>query len=152
MSWVFALLIQLSFSYLATVAFAIIINVPRKALNLAGWSGMMGWLAYWLLMEAGIGRMMANLTGAFVIGLCGIFFARYKKMPVIIFNIPGFVPLVPGAIAYQAVRAVVMGQLNAALRYVSRVIMIAGAIAVGFMLAQLLSELLYRRAVLKPKK
>ena len=73
-------------------------------------------------------------------------------MPVIIFNIPGFVPLVPGAIAYQAVRAVVMGQLNAALRYVSRVIMIAGAIAVGFMLAQLLSELLYRRAVLKPKK
>ena len=81
-----------------------------------------------------------------------VFFARYKKMPVIIFNIPGFVPLVPGAIAYQAVRAVVMGQLNAALRYVSRVIMIAGAIAVGFMLAQLLSELLYRRAVLKPKK
>ncbi|KMO57819.1 membrane protein, partial [Lacticaseibacillus rhamnosus] len=69
MSWIFALLIQLSFSYLATVAFAIIINVPRKALNLAGWSGMMGWLAYWLLMEAGIGRMMANLTGAFVIGL-----------------------------------------------------------------------------------
>ncbi|KMO63754.1 membrane protein, partial [Lacticaseibacillus rhamnosus] len=45
MSWIFALLIQLSFSYLATVAFAIIINVPRKALNLAGWSGMMGWLA-----------------------------------------------------------------------------------------------------------
>jgi uncharacterized membrane protein YjjB (DUF3815 family) len=30
--------------------------------------------------------------------------------------------------------------------------MIAGAIAVGFMLAQLLSELLYKRAVLKPKK
>lgn len=148
MSWIFALLIQLSFSYLATVAFAIIINVPRKALNLAGWSGMMGWLAYWLLMEAGIGRMMANLTGAFVIGLCGIFFARYKKMPVIIFNIPGFVPLVPGAIAYQAVRAVVMGQLNAALRYVSRVIMIAGAIAVGFMLAQLLSELLYRLSLI----
>lgn len=110
MQWWFALLVQLLFSYLATVAFAIIINVPRKALNLAGWAGMMGWLAYWLLMEVGSGRMMANLVGAFVIGLCGIFFARYKKMPVIIFNIPGFVPLVPGAVAYQAVRATVLGR------------------------------------------
>ena len=152
MQWRFALLVQLLFSYLATVAFAIIINVPRKALNLAGWAGMMGWLAYWLLMEVGSGRMMANLVGAFVIGLCGIFFARYKKMPVIIFNIPGFVPLVPGAVAYQAVRATVLGDLDGALQYVSRVVMIAGAIAVGFMLAQLLSEVLYKRAVLKPKK
>ena len=116
MQWWFALLVQLLFSYLATVAFAIIINVPRKALNLAGWAGMMGWLAYWLLMEVGSGRMMANLVGAFVIGLCGIFFARYKKMPVIIFNIPGFVPLVPGAVAYQAVRATVLGDLDGALQ------------------------------------
>lgn len=79
MQWWFALLVQLLFSYLATVAFAIIINVPRKALNLAGWAGMMGWLAYWLLMEVGSGRMMANLVGAFVIGLCGIFLRAIRK-------------------------------------------------------------------------
>jgi uncharacterized membrane protein YjjB (DUF3815 family) len=91
--WFVALLIQLSFSYLATVAFAVIINVPRKALNLAGWAGMMGWLAYWLLMEAGIGRMMANLTGAFVIGVCGIFFARYKKNACHYLQHPGICPI-----------------------------------------------------------
>ena len=73
-------------------------------------------------------------------------------MPVIIFNIPGFVPLVPGAVAYQTVRATVLGDLDGALQYVQSVVMIAGAIAVGFMLAQLLSEVLYKRAVLKPKK
>ncbi|WP_179396030.1 threonine/serine exporter family protein [Lacticaseibacillus absianus] len=138
------LLVQISFSYLSTVAFAIIINVPRRALNLAGWAGATGWLVYWLLMELHTGRMLANLLGALAIGVCGMLFARRKKMPVIIFNIPGLVPLVPGATAYQAVRALVLGRIDAALGLTLRVAMVAGAIAVGFMLAQLLAETTYR--------
>ncbi|WP_461213727.1 threonine/serine exporter family protein [Lacticaseibacillus sp. GG6-2] len=146
-------LIQLSFSYLSTVAFAIIINVPRRALNLAGWAGAVGWLVYWVLTyDLDVGRMLANLCGAFAIGLCGIIFSRVKKMPVIIFNIPGLVPLVPGATAYQAVRALVLGQIDKASRLTIRVVMVAGAIAVGFMLAQLLAEQTYRQPVgAKPK-
>ncbi len=141
-------LVQLSFSYLSTVAFAIIINVPRRALNLAGWAGAVGWLVYWVLTyDFTVGRMLANLCGAFAIGLCGMIFSRVKKMPVIIFNIPGLVPLVPGATAYQAVRALVLGQIDKASRLTVRVMMVAGAIAVGFMLAQLLAEQTYRRPV-----
>jgi len=136
--------IQLSFSYLSTVAFAICINVPHKALNLAGWAGACGWMVYWLLEEAGSGRMLANLLGAVAIGVCGLIFARLKKMPVIIFNIPGLVPLVPGATAYQAVRAMVLGNMDLAIQLMVRVVMVAGAIAVGFMIAQLISELSYR--------
>lgn len=140
------LVIQISFSYLSTVAFAIIINVPRKALNLAGWAGAIGWLVYWVLLyDLQVGRMLANLLGAFAIGLCGMIFSRIKKMPVIIFNIPGLVPLVPGATAYQAVRALVLGQVMTASKLTVRVAMVAGAIAVGFMLAQLLAEQTYRR-------
>lgn len=139
-----AILIQASFSYLATIAFAIIINVPRRNLNLAGWAGMIGWLTYWGLMVAvHPGRMVANLVGAFAIGLAGMVFARWRKAPVILFTIPGLVPLVPGATAYQAVRALVLGQLGAAGGYLVRVILVAGAIAVGFMLAQLVAELAY---------
>ncbi|KRO18852.1 threonine/serine exporter family protein [Lacticaseibacillus saniviri] len=137
-------LIQLSFSYLATVAFAICINVPRRALNFAGWAGAIGWICYWLLNTHGTGRMFANLIGAVAVGVCGIIFARIKKMPVIIFNIPGLVPLVPGATAYQAVRALALGNMDLAIQLGVRVIMVAGAIAVGFMVSQLLSELTYR--------
>ncbi|WP_262315357.1 threonine/serine exporter family protein [Lacticaseibacillus parakribbianus] len=147
------LLVQISFSYLSTVAFAIIINVPHRALNLAGWAGAIGWLVYWLLMAAHSGRMLANLLGALAIGVCGMLFARRKKMPVIIFNIPGLVPLVPGATAYQAVRALVLGQIDQAISLTIRVAMVAGAIAVGFMLAQLLAEVSYRKtAAPKPGK
>ncbi|WP_125706514.1 threonine/serine exporter family protein [Lacticaseibacillus daqingensis] len=146
------LLVQVSFSYLSTVAFAIIINVPRRALNLAGWSGAIGWLVYWLLMGLHSGRMLANLLGALAIGVCGMLFARRKKMPVIIFNIPGLVPLVPGATAYQAVRALVLGDMEVALQLTLRVAMVAGAIAVGFMLAQLLAETTYRMQATKAVK
>ncbi|WP_125579378.1 MULTISPECIES: threonine/serine exporter family protein [Lacticaseibacillus] len=146
------ILIQVSFSYLSTIAFAIIINVPHRALNLAGWAGAIGWLVYWSLMQLATGRMLANLLGAFAIGICGLIFSRRKKMPVIIFNIPGLVPLVPGATAYQAVRALVLGNFDQALSLTFRVAMVAGAIAVGFMMAQLLAEQTYRRAAMPLEK
>ncbi|MFD1430100.1 MULTISPECIES: threonine/serine exporter family protein [Lacticaseibacillus] len=149
--WV-QLLVQLSFSYLSTVAFAIIINVPHRALNLAGWAGATGWMVYWLLMEVHAGRMMSNLLGAFAIGLAGMIFARVKKLPVILFNIPGLVPLVPGATAYQAVRALVLGKFDDAMLLTVRVAMVAGAIAVGYMMAQLLAEQTYKAQARRASK
>ena len=56
-------------------------------------------------------RLVSNLMGAFVIGILGLFFARIKKCPVTVFNIPALVPLVPGVPAYQAVRALVNGNV-----------------------------------------
>jgi Uncharacterized conserved protein len=68
MPYLLKLFIQVSFSYLATVGFGLIINVPRRALNLAGWSGAIGWMAYWVLFEASAGRMVSNLVGGLVVG------------------------------------------------------------------------------------
>jgi uncharacterized membrane protein YjjB (DUF3815 family) len=141
MNLVLQIIIQLSFSYFSTVAFAICINVPRRGLGYAGLAGMIGWITYWALWRLGVSVMLANLAGAFLIGIAGMLFARWQKMPVIIFNIPGLVPLVPGGTAYEAVRAFASNQQSLAIELLVRVIMVAGAIAVGFMLAQLLSEL-----------
>lgn len=63
-------------------------------------------------------------------------------MPAILFNIPGIVPLVPGATAYQAVYEMVLGSVNKAIIYSVRVLLVAGGIAVGFMLTSLLSEIM----------
>ena len=97
------LVVQTTFSYLGTIAFAIMINIPRRALNACGLCGMAGWLTFWLLYQVGSGRMVANVMGSLILGVMGLYFARKKKMPAILFNIPGIVPLVPGATAYQAV-------------------------------------------------
>lgn len=136
------LVVQTTFSYLGTIAFAIMINIPRRALNACGLCGMAGWLTFWLLYQVGSGRMVANVMGSLILGVMGLYFARKKKMPAILFNIPGIVPLVPGATAYQAVYEMVLGSVNKAIIYSVRVLLVAGGIAVGFMLTSLLSEIM----------
>ncbi|WP_125604676.1 threonine/serine exporter family protein [Lapidilactobacillus bayanensis] len=135
------LIVQTTFSYVGTIAFAIMINIPRRALNACGWCGLAGWLTFWSLYRIGSGRMVANVMGSLVLGLMGLYFARKKKMPAILFNIPGIVPLVPGATAYQAVYEMVLGSVSKAAIYTFRVLLVAGAIAVGFMLTSLFSEI-----------
>ncbi|KRL12776.1 threonine/serine exporter family protein [Schleiferilactobacillus perolens] len=133
-------IIQALFSFFATAAFALCINVPRRALIPCGWSGLLGWMVYWVLWQLGSGRMLANTAGAVILAFSGVLFARRYKMPAIIFNIPGLFPLVPGATAYQAVRELVLGDIDASMRLVVRVTLVAGSIAVGFMIAQLFGE------------
>lgn len=145
---------QAALSFFATMAFALCINVPRRALIPCGWSGLLGWMVYWVLWQLGTGRMLANAAGAVVLAFSGVLFARHYKMPAIIFNIPGLFPLVPGATAYQAVRELVLGHIDESMRLVVRVLLVAGSIAVGFMLAQLLGEFYsrYLRARLRRRR
>lgn len=73
------LVVQTTFSYLGTIAFAIMINIPRRALNACGLCGMAGWLTFWLLYQVGSGRMVANVMGSLILGVMGLYFARKKK-------------------------------------------------------------------------
>lgn len=90
------IIVNLVFAWLASVGFGLIINVPHRALVLCGVSGSAGWILYWLANRIGIGRLGSNLLGALCVGILGLVFARIKKCPVTVFNIPGVVPLVPG--------------------------------------------------------
>ena len=138
------IIINIVFSYVASVGFALTINVPHRALNLAGVSGTVGWMVCWFITKALMGRMLSNLIGAFVIGILGLFFARIKKCPVTVFNIPALVPLVPGVPAYQAVRALVNGNVFDAEASFLRVGIVTCSIALGILLATMFTEMFYR--------
>lgn len=138
------IVINIAFSYLASVGFALTINVPHRALNLAGISGIVGWMAYWFSFRAGAGRMLSNFIGAFLIGILGLFFARVKKCPASVFNIPALVPLVPGMPAYQAVRALVAGNYSLGQELMLRVAIVTGAIGLGFLLSTMCTEAFYK--------
>ncbi|GAA3635003.1 threonine/serine exporter family protein [Lactobacillus hamsteri] len=138
------ILINVVFSYIASVGFALTINVPHRALNLSGISGVVGWMVYWFAARANMGRMLSNLMGAFVIGILGLIFARIKKCPVTVFNIPALVPLVPGVPAYQAVRNLVNGETFEAETAILRVAIVTCAIALGILLSTMITEMFYR--------
>lgn len=144
MSYWEEIVINIVFSYVASVGFALTINVPHRALNLSGISGTLGWMVYWFGFQLGWGRMLSNLLGAFVIGIFGLFFARVKKCPVTVFNIPAVVPLVPGVPAYLAVRELVTGNYNHAEEMILRVGIVTAAIALGFLLSTLFTETFYK--------
>nr|WP_242590218.1 MULTISPECIES: threonine/serine exporter family protein [Enterococcus] len=130
------------FSYLSTVTFGIVTNVPRKVLNVCGLTGAVGWMIYWSTKNLEAGAIFANFFGAIGIGLLSIYFSRRKKMPMTIFNIPSLVPLVPGGPAYQAVRSIVLGDYVSGIHFIIKVIMTAGAIAAGFMVTGIVERLL----------
>ncbi|MGM0217290.1 threonine/serine exporter family protein [Enterococcus sp. AZ126] len=130
------------FSYLSTVTFGIVTNVPRKVLNACGITGAVGWMIYWSTKNMDSGDIFANFLGAMGIGLLSIYFSRRKKMPMTIFNIPSLVPLVPGGPAYQAVRNIVLGDYIGGAHSIIKVIMTAGAIAAGFMVTGIVERLL----------
>jgi hypothetical protein len=45
-------LINLVFSYIATVGFALTVNIPHRVIHWSGICGCAGWMVYWLVTEA----------------------------------------------------------------------------------------------------
>ncbi|BCA86085.1 membrane protein [Enterococcus saigonensis] len=136
--------IHFLFSFISTVAFGIITNIPKRSLLATGLTGAIGWMVYWLLRQNAHGLGFSNFVAAIAIGCLSIFFSRRLKMPMIIFNIPSLVPLVPGGPAYQAIRELVLGDSAKSWNNLKIVIMTAGAIAAGFMITSLVETLVFK--------
>ncbi|WPC17318.1 threonine/serine exporter family protein [Pediococcus inopinatus] len=135
------MIVELFFAFIATVGFGIIINIPHRALVAAGLIGTVAWLIYWAIVNMKLGLALSNLTAAVVIGILSDVAARKMKMPMLIFNIPSLVPLVPGGQAYQMVRNIALGNVAQGVHFLTQVIEITGSIAIGFLLAELLNKL-----------
>ncbi|GAT18010.1 threonine/serine exporter family protein [Secundilactobacillus silagei] len=134
------LIMDLILTYIGTVTFGILLNVPRRGLNIGGWIGALSFLFYRLCMMANMGIAFANLVGALIIGILSMQAARYKKMPVINFNIPALVPFVPGGQAYQMVKNFALGNVSEAISFLLQVMIISGSIAFGFLLAEMVNR------------
>lgn len=145
-------LLQIFSGYTSSIAFGILTNVPRTALNACGLTGMISWLIYLGLRTLSFGLGFANFAAAFFIGLASIYFSRRQKMPMIIFTIPSLVPLVPGGPAYQAIREFVLGNTTLGFQHMLTVIITAGAIAAAFMMTSLVEQLVFQWYQTKRKK
>lgn len=129
-------------AYIATICFGVIMNIPRRSFNLAGLIGASSWAFYWIISHLGIGIAFGNLLAALLINILSFYAARYKKTPVVIFNIPSLVSFVPGGQAYQMVRNFAIGNSHLAWSFFAQVVVIAGSIAMGFVLGELYHQIL----------
>ena len=137
-------IIQLLFSFIFTACFAVIFNAPTKAIPYCGFVGAVGWIIYYVLIEINVTEVQASFIGAFVVAIVAQVFARRFKMPMIIFNVSGIIPLVPGGIAYNTMRNIVELDYNMGIQNGMRAFMISGAIAMGLVFAEVIIQLMMK--------
>ncbi len=137
---------QLVTSFIASAAFGLIFNVPKRMLLQCGSVGMAGWFMYMSCVQLGIGVVPSTLIAVVVVTVISQLFARMYKTPIIVFNVSGIIPLVPGGIAYDAMRNVVENNYNAALELGFQAFMLSGTIAIGLVLSEVVNQLLRKPA------
>ena len=137
------LLLQFFLCYVSTVCFGILLNIPKRAYHTAGMIGGGVWVVYWIMYYcSGIGLAFSNLVAAILILILSQAAARRKRMPIIVFNVPALVPFVPGGQAYKMVRNFAIGNYHLVTVYFYQVVVIVGAITLGFGLGELLNRVL----------
>lgn len=127
--------------YFSGIGFGLIVNLPHRALNVAGITATLSWLVYYVIINTWGGLGAPNFFGGLTIGLVSVVIAHIKKMPSILFDVPGLVPLVPGGQAYNTIKNFALGDYQVAFNYLSEVVWIAGSIALGFIVAELINKI-----------
>jgi len=135
---------QVVTSFIASAAFGVLFNAPKQSLIKCGLVGMIGWVLYYGLVEIEYDSIFATLVAAFVVGVISQFFAKRYKMPIIIFTIAGIIPLVPGGLSYDAMKHFVENDYNVAVQLAAKVCMLAGAIAMGIIFAEVMNQLIIK--------
>lgn len=100
-SW--GLLLQNTFwAGMAALGFAVLFNVPRRALVGCALGGALAYAVRTLLVQSElVGIEAATLLGATAVGFLGVKFGRYWRVPAPVFIVPGVIPLVPGYLAFR---------------------------------------------------
>lgn len=131
---------QLATSLIACAAYGIIFNVPKRTFLQCGLVGMLGWLVYILLMQVSNNAILATLAAAALVTVVSQIFAKVYRTPITVFSVAGIIPLVPGGIAYDAMRNVVENRYDAAVQLAVKAFMISGAIAIGLVLSEIINQ------------
>ena len=148
MTWI----IQGVLSFLAAAAFGIIFNAPRRMLFYCGFVGMTGWLIYSTFNQYSRDPVQASFLGAFAVAIVAHLFAKRFKMPMIIFSVAGIIPLVPGGMAYNAMRHIVENDYITSISYASRAFMVSGAIAMGLVFAEVIIQLFFQTTMRRKRE
>ncbi|PXW92171.1 uncharacterized membrane protein YjjB (DUF3815 family) [Streptohalobacillus salinus] len=129
-------------SFIAAAGFAIIFNVPRQVLFQCGFVGMAGWVIYTVLSLQAVDTVVATLAASVVVAVISQIFAKWFRTPIIIFNVAGIIPLVPGGAAYDAMRHFVENNYEMAIPLAARVVMLSGAIALGLVFSEIINQMI----------
>jgi uncharacterized membrane protein YjjB (DUF3815 family) len=128
------------FSFISSVSFGMLCNVPKRSIAAGGMIGMIGWMGYMGMSAYGCGVFAASLVCSLLLAFAGQLAAGKYKMPVTVFFVPGLAPVVPGITFYEGFRSLILGEYAA-----SGVVFLHVAYgAVGLACGIVVADILYR--------
>lgn len=122
---------QIIVSMLATLAFVILFNAPKKEYIFCAINGCIGWMSYQIFLKCGAGVVMASLGATLVLTLTARILSAVRRTPLTIFLITGIFTLVPGAGIYYTAYYFIMNDLAQCTSKGIETVKIAGAMVLG---------------------
>ena len=138
-------IVQAIMSFIASACFGVIFNAPYRKLLYCGLVGSISWTIYYSLTTlASFDAVHASFASALVVGISAHLLAKSLRTPMIVFNVSGIIPLVPGGASYNAMRSLMENDFMMGVQYSARVFLIAGAIAMGLVFAEVMMQFVRR--------
>jgi len=121
---------------------ATVFEAPKKLLIHIGLLGGLGWFVYLILINK-TNYIVATYFSSFLIAFISHIAARKFKIPVTIFFIPSFFPLVPGAKIYQSVYSYITNDPQSGNSYFLETIFTSVMIALAILTVDSIFRILY---------
>ncbi|WP_434666266.1 threonine/serine exporter [Klebsiella sp. B345] len=102
MTYVFALLQDIALSAIPAAGFAMVFNVPQRALRWCALLGAIGHSSRMVMMDVGFNIEWATFLAALLVGSIGIQWSRWYLAHPKIFTVAAVIPMFPGISAYTA--------------------------------------------------
>lgn len=132
-----------------TLGVTLMLSAPRSTVLPSSIIGMLGYVFYMALEDAGVAIIVGYFFSTVIIALICEICARVMRMPATIFLLSALVPLVPGYNFYCAMLALVENDGARAAAEGLKALQIVAAIAVGAAVTTVCFRALMRRAARK---
>ena len=126
--------IQTLMGVVGSIGFAILFGIKGKKLIYIALGSAAGWIIYLLGKAVGLDFCGCQFLSAIVIAVMAEIMARVLRTPVPVLLVPMLIPEIPGGDLYYTMYYLIESQYNVFGNYSSRVLMEAGAIALGIIL------------------
>ena len=138
-------LLYLAGAFFGTVGFAALTRVPGRTLLPAGGIAAAVYLAYWLLLQAGLSEFTAVFAGTLLGSILGHICARKMRVINTVFLMSAIVPVVPGLGLYRMMANLGQGSMAQGGRDGVQAMIIIAMTALGLILGSLSDRTLHRQ-------
>lgn len=100
---------RIFWSMWVSVGFAMLFNVPRRAMWITAVLGGVGWGIKTMLLKAIMPEqvVIASFLGACAVGMLSFYFAHRVHTPPIVFTVPAVINMIPGKYGYEFMMGII---------------------------------------------